>query len=63
MLKGELPLPWEGRMSSEVKGKLGVFKGPVLQLLQREPSRRVSMRRFHAACTNVFSEHTTTFEA
>ena len=59
MLKGSVALPWEGRLSPAVQRKLGAFKGPVLQLLQREPSRRVSMRRFHVACTKLFASRTT----
>ena len=58
-LRGDVPLPWEGELSTEMQRKLGAFKGPVLQLLQREPSRRVSMRRFHVACTKLFASRTT----
>ena len=58
-LRGDVPLPWEGELSSDTVRKLGAFKGPVLQLLQREPSRRVSMRRFHVACTKLFASRTT----
>lgn len=53
-LAGELPLPWE-EMSPLIVRQLGVLKGPVLKLLQREPSDRISMDRFHALCGKVFS--------
>jgi hypothetical protein len=58
-LRGELALPWEGDMSLQVQRGLGAFKGPVLQLLDRDPARRVSMKRFHAACTRLFASRTT----
>ena len=49
-LLGELPLPWEEELSPVVARQLGVFKGPVLQLLHREPWARISMQRFNALC-------------
>ena len=58
-LLGELPLPWEEELSSLVVRQLGVFRGPVMQLLQREPSDRISMDRFHALCSKVFSGQST----
>ena len=58
-LRGDLPLPWEGELSAAVQRQLGVFKGPVLQLLERNPARRVSMRRFHITCTKLFAARTT----
>ena len=58
-LLGNLPLPWEGELSADVQRHLGMFKGPVLQLLEREPSRRATMHRFHQACTKLFAERTT----
>ena len=59
MLKGEFPLPWEGELDSEVQRQLGAFKGLVLQLLQRNPRRRVSLRHFHRTCTRLFDSRTT----
>eukprot|EP00892_Ulva_mutabilis_P000965 jgi/Ulvmu1/1086/UM106_0002.1 len=58
-LLGEAPLPWEGSGGDNMKHKLGTFLGPVLQLLQREPSKRTSMRDFHVFM-NVFARHATT---
>lgn len=58
-LKGHVPLPWEGELTPDLQRKLGAFKGPVLQLLHRDPARRVSMRRFHVACTKLFASRTT----
>lgn len=54
-LCGALPLPWEDELSGEVKSRLGVFRGPVVELLRREPSQRMSMREFHHACTALFA--------
>ena len=51
MLGGQEALPWEGELSAEKQRKLGVFRGPVLQLLQRDPGRRSSLEAFHASCT------------
>lgn len=58
-LRGDLPLPWEGAMLTSMQRGLGAFKGPVLQLLHRNPAQRVSLQRFHAACTHLFVNHTT----
>jgi hypothetical protein len=58
-LKGVMPLPWEQEMSSQLQKGLEAFKEPVLQLLHREPAQRASMKRFHAACTHLFSGRTT----
>ena len=57
-LRGELPLPWEQDTDEGNRNKLGAFKGPVLQLLQRDPARRVSMRRFHDVCSRLFASRT-----
>lgn len=59
MLKGDLPMPWEGEMSADMHRKLGAFKGLILQLLQRNPRRRVSLRHFHTTCTRLFDSRTT----
>jgi hypothetical protein len=58
-LRGNTALPWEGEMSTKIQRGLGAFKGPILQLLHRDPERRVSMNRFHAACTHLFCSRTT----
>jgi hypothetical protein len=59
-LRGDALLPWEGDLSSKQERGLGAFKGPVLQLLHRDPERRVSMKSFHAACIRLVSARTTT---
>eukprot|EP00892_Ulva_mutabilis_P006551 jgi/Ulvmu1/4268/UM194_0008.1 len=58
-LRGDLPLPWEGVLSTAVLRHLGSFRGPILQLLHREPSQRISMRQFHIACSKLFAARTT----
>ena len=59
-LLGHLPLPWEGKLRPGVRRRLGVFLEPVLQLLQREPSQRMAMCRFHSTCSKLFARHTAT---
>lgn len=54
-LKGDLPLPWEEELSPLVVRQLGVYKEPVMLLLQRHPSNRISMDRFDALCSKAFS--------
>lgn len=50
-LLGESQLPWEGsNLSMEHQGRLGVLRKPVLQLLDRDPMRRPSMRAFADKC-------------
>lgn len=61
-LRGMLALPWEGDMPPAMQRGLGAFKGPILQLLHREATQRISMQRFYAACTHLFANRTT-FEA
>eukprot|EP00892_Ulva_mutabilis_P000511 jgi/Ulvmu1/10460/UM063_0016.1 len=53
-LQGHRPLPWEADNTEAVHRALGILTGPVLQLLQRDPSRRPSVRRFHETCTQAF---------
>lgn len=48
-LLGHLPLPWESKMRPDVKRKLGSFQKPVMHLLQRDPSQRMTLHMFHAA--------------
>eukprot|EP00892_Ulva_mutabilis_P000976 jgi/Ulvmu1/1087/UM106_0003.1 len=47
-LLGEAPLPWEGMADEGLLQRLGTCVEPVLNLLQREPSKRTSMRAFSA---------------
>eukprot|EP00892_Ulva_mutabilis_P004444 jgi/Ulvmu1/2371/UM130_0002.1 len=58
-LRGDLPLPWEGELSLEVRRHLGTFKDAILKLLHREPAQRISMREFHISCTKLFAARTT----
>jgi hypothetical protein len=55
-LKGGLPLPWEGAAGAPVRAKLGLFCGPVLQLLQRDAERRASLRHFYNLCADAIGE-------
>jgi hypothetical protein len=59
MLLGEKPLPWENLPSAERK-RLGEFRKPVLQLLNRNPDQRPSMSQFYANCNAIFFSNTTT---
>ena len=58
-LRGDLPLPWEGELSPKVRRSLGTFRGPILELLHRDPTKRISMRAFHQACNKLFAAGTT----
>ena len=58
-LMGDLPLPWEGELGAELQRRLGAFKGPVLQLLHRDPTHRIALRRFHNTCNRLFANRTT----
>ena len=50
-LMGEAQLPWEGaNLTMEHKERLGVLRKAVLQLLERDPARRPSMRAFSDKC-------------
>lgn len=57
-LLGEEPLPWE-RMTVATRKTLGAFKGPIMQLLNRDPSQRPSMSQFYDNCNAIFSTSTT----
>ena len=57
-LLGEEPLPWE-RMTVATRKTLGAFKGPIMQLLNRDPSQRPSMAQFYDNCNAIFSTSTT----
>lgn len=59
-LQGEEELPWEGQQnSSMVRKKLGIFRQPILSLLQRAPADRSSLAVFCNACQQVFSSTST----
>eukprot|EP00892_Ulva_mutabilis_P010359 jgi/Ulvmu1/7696/UM038_0128.1 len=62
MLRGDLPLPWEGELPPAVLRKLGTVRAPIMQLLQRDPARRASMRSFHRACINLVASRATVEE-
>ena len=55
MLRGNAALPWEGALSTQHAHQLGVLKGPVMQLLQRDAAARPPLRAFHSACSSLFS--------
>ena len=46
-------------MSTVDRRKLGAFREPILQLLNRDPSKRPSMPDFYNQCNSVFSSSTT----
>ena len=57
-LRGESELPWEGRRfraHPSDRRRLGVFRQPVLALLQRRPERRATMQQFCNSCHRLFS--------
>ena len=58
-LGGDQRLPWEGDLSLEVHRRLGSFKSLILQLLYRDPAKRITMRTFHHACNRLFAARTT----
>eukprot|EP00892_Ulva_mutabilis_P002162 jgi/Ulvmu1/11947/UM082_0026.1 len=59
-LAGTAPLPWEaGRITAEARRRLGVFRKPVLALLQRDPAQRASVQHLCDACYAIVSSHTT----
>lgn len=56
---GELPLPWEDADTAPaLLRRFGHFKLAVMNLLQREPSKRPSMKAFLKDCNRVLM-HTT----
>lgn len=57
-LLGERHLPWE-RMSPEDRKKLGAFRNPILQLLERNPAKRPTMTQFYQNCNDIFSSSVT----
>lgn len=57
-LLGEEPLPWEN-MSTADRHKLGAFRGPIMELLNRDPAKRPSMPQFYHNCNSIFTTSTT----
>lgn len=58
--KGGRKLPWEATpMKPRLKQKLGMFRELVLQVLNRDPAKRPSMRRFCDACHHLMSSTVT----
>lgn len=49
-LAGLTALPWEGSNQELQRRQLGSLGEAVMQLLNRDPSRRATARQFHAAC-------------
>lgn len=56
-LRGDVPLPWEEGLSAEAHKQLGLLKGPVLGLLQRDTASRGNVKDFHQACMQMFASH------
>lgn len=48
-LVGDRALPWEALQPAD-RDRLGAFRGPVLELLRRDPSRRPTMAAFYHNC-------------
>lgn len=62
-LQGIKPLPWEGdRLTPELRRHLGVLKGPVLSMLNRNPVLRMTCREFWQSLHDIFSAYSTTNE-
>jgi hypothetical protein len=58
-LKGDAELPWEGeRGDPEVLRKLRSLRGPILSLLERDPTKRSSMTTFCEQCDDIFGTRT-----
>lgn len=54
-LLGAKPMPWEP-LRDDDRRRMGPFREPVLQLLQRDAARRASMLDFYRSCTAAFAE-------
>lgn len=57
-LHGERLLPWEGPRSGGDLERLGMLRGAVMHLLERDPTQRCTAQQFHSACRQVFSDNT-----
>ena len=55
---GHEAAPWD-TMAEGDRRKLGAFKGPILELLRRDPAQRPTMPQFYAACNAIFASSTT----
>ncbi|NJR42309.1 MAG: hypothetical protein HC767_06270 [Akkermansiaceae bacterium] len=54
-------LPWEeGCITRSDRKKLGMFRRPILQLLQREPSHRITVEQFSLDLASIYEHHTDT---
>lgn len=58
-LQGEEELPWEGEQHIEARRKLGIFRQPILSLLNREPTERATLAAFCRSCQQIFSATST----
>lgn len=59
-LRGAALLPWEGHgLTEPTRRSLGIFHGPVLMLLRRNPRQRSSMQAFCDACNDIVHQTTT----
>lgn len=54
-LLGDRALPWEALQAAD-RARLGAFRGPVLELLRRDPSRRPTMAAFYHNCRLLMEE-------
>lgn len=67
-LEGRVPFPWEQPDSADTSGEsdgdhnvaLGVFRTPLLALLNRDPAERGTADEFCIACNEVVARVTTT---
>lgn len=49
-------LPWEdGRLTPKDMRRLGVFRKPIMQLLQRDPNHRASALQFCKQMSKIFN--------
>lgn len=55
---GSKAAPWDVLAEADRK-KLGAFRGPVLELLRRDPAQRPTMPQFYARCNAIFATSTT----
>jgi hypothetical protein len=55
-----MQLPWEGENLTEInRKKMSLYKGALLQLLDRNPLKRPTMRAFHRTCQNILGDVST----
>lgn len=54
-LLGAKPLPWENLQEGDRRA-LGAFRPPILQLLQRDPSRRPGLDSFLRHAAAIFAD-------